>query len=158
ALASLEQSNGSFFWVPVGNENYLIAFLREGEQTGYLRAQLEMIMRHLIEVLHTNLSFLSGAVRIYSIISDPVPRDIDFVSVFRHVCHSHISSFYDGSSRIFIGQSPPVVKLSESASAEISGRFRKVQWKADTLIGFIRDDFHKWALKQRIIPDELKNL
>ncbi|WP_409348242.1 helix-turn-helix domain-containing protein [Paenibacillus gyeongsangnamensis] len=39
---------------------------------------------------------------------------------------------------------------------EISGKLRKAQWDREQLAKVIREDFVKWAMKYRIVPEELR--
>lgn len=155
ALTSLEQLN-AFTWVPAEDSVYILMFRKESGNLQLFRSKLEAITGELYKTADRQLAFLSDAFRLYCVISEPVRQGADFAAVCRGVCEKPVAVFYDSACKVFAKQTAGPVPLEEPLERELSGKLRKAQWDREQLVRVIRDDFVKWAVKYRIVPEELR--
>jgi len=154
-LTLLEQQH-SFTWVPADDGVYLLLFQTNSNHLTSLRTKLETIIEELYRSFDRNRSFLSDAFRLYFVISEPIRSREDFASGYRLACEKPVAIFYNSFVRVFTNQLPGTVSLEESIMNEIADKLQKAKWDREQLLRTVREDFAVWAMKYRIVPEELR--
>lgn len=150
----LSETDRLITWVPVGVGEYLIFFDKGQDNHVILSQKVDKIITDLNSIL----SFISGEVRIYSIISGTIRKADEYVDIFKKTELLKSFSFYDSESKVFIGEQISLASISGQELSKILEKVRKLNFNTSELLKFIREDFYEWALEQKVVPDELKNL
>lgn len=158
ALTRLE-SRHPFRWLPAEDGVYLLLFGHEAQRHGMLRGKLEAVVDALQEAIDRQLPYLSGAIRLYAVISEPVRSPEQLKDVYRTLTEVHVHRFYDGAGRIFIsGNANASTKLEDAAIAKMTAKLRETRWDRQKLVECLRTELPRWAIKHRVDPDVLKCL
>ncbi|SFS65268.1 response regulator [Paenibacillus sp. BC26] len=156
-LTSLERTR-SFNWVPADSDSGIcvLVFRMENGKLSGIQRELAEIIENLYQWIDRRLPFLSGAYRLFSVISESICRGAEFADRYRGVCEKPYLVFYDGEGRVFETPITGPASFEEQSANEITAMLHKSQWNRELLTAVIRGEFVQWALNSRIVPEELR--
>lgn len=159
ALGQPERPRFPFAWLPAEDGVYMLIALEEAlrQPAGELRGQLEAALAWLGGELDRRLPFLSDAIRLYAVVSEPVRRPDDFAGVYAAVTREHPQRFYDAASRVFIaGAASSAAEPDAAALAAMRERLRTAGRDRAKLAELLGGELPRWAAKLRIGAEALR--
>ncbi|MBB6635472.1 response regulator [Cohnella thailandensis] len=157
-LSGSELLQAPFRWIPAREGTYLLLIDRSAGPSSSLRARLDTLLQSLSEHLEKELSFLSDAIRLYAVVSEPIRDGIRWSELLSSVAGEQPQRFYDSTSRILYARSQSHAIPGEAEIRTMEARMRRAKHDQAGLLEWLGDELPKWALKHRLPPERLKRL
>ncbi|TBL80687.1 helix-turn-helix domain-containing protein [Paenibacillus thalictri] len=149
-------AHGNMSWFPVHLGDYfIVAPMHMGQDDG-LAAFAMQLVGAIQSTISERLTFLSGDIRVFSAVSDPVSTPEQLRDRFRETFYWLHDFFYQPKQTVFSGSLAPMQGMTSALQARLKAHLLRFSAGENVFVDYLRSGFAEWIASVRLYPNELK--